>query len=226
MNKSIFKKTLFLNIFLLIALICISGCAYQKPLVAQPKTNKLTGTYHKVKTGETLWGISKLYNLNLNEIISINKIPNAARIEKGQLIFIPKTTKISLSDSKKIGFLKDRKFIWPAKGKIISYFGNIKDNRTNKGIDIMVNSGKDISAARSGKVVFSDNLKGYEKTIIIDHLDGFFSIYSSNQNFMVKLNNDIAQGQTIAKLKKMGSSNLHFEIREDCMPKNPLYYLP
>ena len=228
MNKNISKGLSFLGIFSWIALIYISGCAYQKPLVVKPKINGLTGMYHKVNAGETLWGISKAYNVDLRKIVSINRIPNAAKIEKGQLIFIPGITKEEFSDSKKTTFLKNKKFIWPAEGRIISYFGSINNNKINKGIDIKINSKRGIFAASSGKVVFFDDLKGYEKTIILDHLDGFFSIYSGNQRFSVKLNDNIQQGQVIAKLKNSGSHNhkLHFEIRQGYRPKNPLYYLP
>jgi len=223
MHKNICKYTLFLSL-----LMHILGCAYQQPMIKTPQTSKLTGVYHEVAAGETLWGISRVYNVELERIVKINRIPNAARIEKDQLIFIPEVAKKVIKDIDKISSLPNKKFAWPVNGEIISYFGSLNNERLNKGIDIRVNSNVNIFATRSGKVVFSDNLKGYGKTIILDHLDGFFTIYSSNQKLLVKLNDNIDQGQSIAHLEDLNDSNsfVHFEIRRGYRPQNPLYYLP
>ena len=83
----------------------------------------------------------------------------------------------------------------------------------------------EVSAAASGKVVFSDYLQGYGQTIIIDHLDGYFSIYSNVSRRFAKFGDNIPQGQMIAKLDNQNPV-LHFEIRRGSDSQNPLYYLP
>ena len=227
------KKYTFYNSLILSILLFgfIAGCVHQKPMINAHKMHKLKGIYHKVKPGETLWGIAKIYNVELKKIVEINRIPDVTKIETGQLIFIPKfTKKISASfNETQTSFINNKKFIWPIQGEIISYYGSIYKNRINKGIDIKTVSYKtNILASRSGKIVLSDNLRGYGKTIIIDHSDGFFSVYSNIQDFLVKLNDSVSQGQVIAKLKKTSNPNsgIHFEIRKNCKPKNPLFYLP
>jgi murein DD-endopeptidase MepM/ murein hydrolase activator NlpD len=223
MNKGCSIKYVSLIKTFLIILVFLYGCAYQRPVVKAPLiNNKISGKYHKVEKGQTLWGIAKAYGVSLDELVRLNRIPNAAQIEEGQLIFIPKKTSfVSTQDP----LLTHKKFIWPVRGKVISYFGNTAEDRVNKGIDIRVASSTDVSAAGAGKIVFSDYLQGYGQTLIIDHLDGFFSIYSNLSKRLVKFGDNIYQGQMIAKLDG-NDSVVHFEIRREGEPKNPLYYLP
>ena len=97
----------------------------------------------------------------------------------------------------------------------------------NKGIDIQANGSDTVCAARAGRVVFADHLNGYGLTAIIDHSDGYYTVYSQNEKLNVKLNDIIPQGQPIAQLGKNGElASLHFEIRKNATADNPLYYLP
>ena len=100
----------------------------------------------------------------------------------------------------------------------------------NKGVDIRAREGTKIVASRSGRVNFvSNRLKGYGKTIIIDHLDGFQTVYAHNSQNLVDVNQRVSQGETIAKVGKTGRADkptLHFEIRKNHKPQNPFYYLP
>jgi murein DD-endopeptidase MepM/ murein hydrolase activator NlpD len=80
-------------------------------------------------------------------------------------------------------------------------------------------------------VVFSsDNLKRFSKTIIIDHGDGFSTVYARNAQILVKPGESVQRGTLIAKVgsNSMRDKNtyLHFEIRKSHIPKNPYFYLP
>ena len=84
-----------------------------------------------------------------------------------------------------------------------------------------------LASADSGKVVFSDYLAGYAYTVILDHLDGYLSVYSFNSKLMVKLGDVVAKGDQVAMAGKKGDTSiLYFQICRHSSPENPLFYLP
>jgi len=121
-------------------------------------------------------------------------------------------------------------FVWPVKGYIVSPFGSSVDRVKNKGIDIRTSEGAQIKASRSGRVVYCDSyLKGFGKTIILDHGDGYQTVYSYNSDILVRVGEDVLQNTVIAKAGRSGRAKepaLHFEIRKDGEPQNPAFYLP
>lgn len=116
---------------------------------------------------------------------------------------------------------------WPAQGKVSAYFrtkGNV-----NKGINIAASKGAPVVAAARGKVVYAGNgLLGYGNLIIIDHNQQFLSAYAHNSRVLVKENDMVKAGERIAEMGSTGTDRvmLHFEIRRDGKPMNPLKYLP
>lgn len=230
MNKNLIYVLVIYAIFL-------CGCAATPPTVLPPtrlppisKKAPIEGVYHKVKKGETLWRISKVYNVDLDNIIAANGLEDATKIEVGQQIFIPGTKKEREAFTSNYAFVSKPDFVWPVKGKVIYYFGTRKDGVINKGIDIQAKSGSQVVAARTGKIAFVDeNLKGYGKTIIIDHQDGYSTVYTNNSEILVKIGQSVTQSMAIAKVGSSGravTSCLHFEIRKKYKPQNPFYYLP
>jgi len=203
------------------------GCA-PAPYVRPPAkiTPTIPGVYHRVEKGQTLWRISKMYNCELDEITRVNHIPDTTTIEVGQLIFIPNRQKPQSSVPNY--FFDD--FIWPLKGKIISAFGQTSHNMINKGINIQPYGNLSVVAARSGRIVFcSDNFGSFGKTIIIDHGDGFTTVYTRNSQVFVKPGDAVERGFVIAKAGQAGrdrNAYLHFEIRKGHLPQNPYFYLP
>ena len=213
--------------FLIFSIFYLSGCATAPPPVSHPISSlpPKNGVYHKVSPGETLWRIAKTYGITIDELIQKNNIPNGAHIEKDQLLFIPGADHVEtvVLDHD----FKSNEFIWPLKGKVILYFGDQKGTMVNKGIHIRANEGHQVCASRTGKVVFADYLDGYGYTVILDHADGYYSVYAQNAKLLVKLNDEIIQGQPIAQLGGNGElAFLHFEIRRNAKADNPLYYLP
>lgn len=217
------------HVFILIlSVTLLAGCA-RSPYLVKNNIGSMPGIYHEVRSGQTIWGISRLYDIELKEIIKRNRLPNASKIEVGQLIFIPEARE---RIDKKI-YSKGTKiegFIWPVKGIVVSYFGSTKNMVKNKGIDIRVDEGIEVVASRSGRVTLASNrLKGYGKTIIIDHLDGFQTVYAHNAQNLVRVDQRVKQKQVIARAGKSGRADkgtLHFEIRKKHRPQNPFYYLP
>ena len=119
------------------------------------------------------------------------------------------------------------KWRWPVKGRVVKTY---KANDTSrKGIGIKGKSGQSINAAAGGTVVYSGNgLINYGNLIIIKHSHSFLSAYAHNKSLLVKEGDSVKSGQAIAKIGKneAGKPQLHFEIRRNGKPVNPLNYLP
>src|SRR3989338_542650 len=211
-----------------VLLTVLSGCATveyaPKPSVPKIQGPGLPGTYHRVVKGQTLWRISKIYAVELDEIIRINNIKDSAQIEAGQSIFIPgNLSALALpAATQPLGRFED--FVWPKKGKILSGFGEKTNEGINKGITIGAGPGSNVVASASGTVVFSNkNFGDYGKTLIISHNDGIMTLYSLLSDILVKPGDYINRGTPIAKCE---NGLLHFEIRRGHIPQDPYYYLP
>ena len=117
-------------------------------------------------------------------------------------------------------------WLWPTNGPIIQHFTG---KNGNNGIDISGREGSPIRAAAGGVVVYAGSgLRGYGQLLIIQHNDVFLSAYAHNQALLVGEGVTVRRGQTIAEMGDTDaeSPRLHFEIRRDGKPVNPLDYLP
>lgn len=115
---------------------------------------------------------------------------------------------------------------WPTTGKLVRSFA---DSGSKKGIDIGGRIGQPVYAAAAGDVVYSGSgLVGYGNLVIIKHDDVFLSAYGQNRRLLVKEGDRIKAGQMIAEMGQTGKDGaiLHFEIRQDGKPVDPLRYLP
>lgn len=139
-----------------------------------------------------------------------------------------KNVKVVSSAKKKSNYAKKiSKWIWPAKGRVVSAYSASKQG--NKGIDIAGLKGSNVVASAAGKVVYAGNaLRGYGNLIIIKHNDNYLSAYAHNDSIFVKEKQRIKQGQIIAKMGNTESERvqLHFEIRFRGKSVNPKNYLP
>lgn len=128
--------------------------------------------------------------------------------------------------------LKGR-LMMPALGKIVGRFGQARANvsgksTTWKGLQIQAKQGSDVLACAAGQVVFSDWLRGFGNLIIIDHGDGFLSIYGNNESLYKSVGDRINRGDTIASVGNTGGEDvpgLYFELRHNGRPFNPLPWI-
>jgi murein DD-endopeptidase MepM/ murein hydrolase activator NlpD len=118
-------------------------------------------------------------------------------------------------------------FIWPVSGPITSPFG-MRWGTLHPGIDIGVPTGTPVHAAAAGKVVWCGWMSGYGNFVVIDHGGGFASAYGHNSRVAVACGQEVAQGQVVAYSGCTGfctGPHVHFEIRVDGTPVDPLTYL-
>lgn len=122
---------------------------------------------------------------------------------------------------------------WPADGQVISFFGRQKHPTFNtyvqrKGIEIRTTEGSFIHAVMPGTVVYADWLKGYGLVIILDHANGFFSLYAHASKILAKVGEQVAEGHPIGETGDtgmIGENTLYFELREGAEPVDPLHWL-
>ena len=112
---------------------------------------------------------------------------------------------------------------WPAKGKVTAEF-----SESNKGIDIAGKVGEPVLAASDGKVVYAGNsLRGYGNLVIVKHDNTYLTAYAHNSKLLVKEGDAVRKGQKIAEMgdTDTNSAKLHFELRVNGKPVNPIPYL-
>ena len=169
-----------------------------------------------------------MYNVDLDLLARTNSIADNSSIDKGQVLTIPSS---SGTAPKQANYYSQKKtsFSWPVKGCIVSRFGEKTDSTVNKGIDISAAEGRNVAASRPGRVVYCDSyFKGFGQTVIIDHMDGYQTVYSYNSGILVKVGDMVRQNEVIAKVGQSGRAKqpmLHFEIRRDGEPQDPARYL-
>lgn len=191
----------------------------QKCLPAEFSTTT-TFSYHVLEPGQTLYRVSKIYGTTVNDLIEANGIVDHTDIDIGTRLKIPGTV------------VSGSGMIWPVPGKISSYFG-MRWGRPHQGIDIPAPRGTPIRAAANGLVIASSgNLRGYSgygRVIIIDHGKGIRTMYAHNSKNRVRSGSCIRSGEIIGEVGATGratGNHLHFEVRKNGRPVNPLNYLP
>lgn len=117
-------------------------------------------------------------------------------------------------------------WVWPHNGKIVRTFdSNVSDR---KGVDLTGEIGDSVVAAAAGSVVYAGNgLPGYGNLIILEHQGSLLSAYAFNQELLVSEQDQVTGGQAIARMGRQGDQpSLHFEIRQEGKPVDPMRFLP
>ena len=117
------------------------------------------------------------------------------------------------------------KWIWPASGKVLAGFADGK----SKGIDISGRIGDPVVAASDGKVAYiGGGIPSYGQLLIIKHSAAFLTAYAHNSKILVKEGQVVSRGQKVAEMGNTGTDDvkLHFEVRHQGSPVDPLKYLP
>ena len=166
---------------------------------------------------------------NLNSIINqSNSTPANTHKKQPPKSYVSPEKEIK--SSKSIASIEHEKmsalnFGWPIKGKVVKKFSPSR----NKGIDIAGKQGQFIKASEAGKVVYEgQGLIGFGKLLIIKHNAIYLSAYTNNSRLLVNEGENVEKGQAIAKVGDVGikRTSLHFEIRKNGKPINPLKLLP
>ncbi len=190
-----------------IALFLVGGCA-TLPVdstfglsTARPLP---PGTYHAVQPGETLWRIARSYGLEVQPLAEANRLSRVDQLAVGQRLFIPLPP-------------ERPRFVWPIRGVLTPSPGT-------QGVEIRSSAGQLVRAARSGRVVLAAQaLSEWGKTVVLDHHDGYFSVYAGLKAIFVVPGTELRQGMPLGEV---GHAPLHFEVRHGATPQNTIALLP
>lgn len=118
---------------------------------------------------------------------------------------------------------------WPVAGNLIaSYGGNLPDGRRSDGVLIGAAAGTQVKAVADGTVVFADWMTGYGMILIIDHGNGYMSLYAHNDGLLREAGDRVKRGDPVATVGSSGGQErpgLYFELRRNGSPVNPSGWL-
>lgn len=194
----------------------------------------VTGIVHKVSPGDTVYSVSKKYKTEAQKIVNFPANDFADldtfALNIGQIIFVPDGVMPEAAPVYRPALVPQfiagagGKFIWPAQGKITQYPVSY-----HMAVDIANNATPPIGAGDGGMVSFAGCIKyGYGCHVIIDHADGYQTLYGHLSSYSVSVGDKVGRGQVIGKMGSTGRStgiHLHFEVRKNGVLLNPLSFL-
>lgn len=208
---------------------------------------------HQVQKGQTLYRIARTYGLTVEELMDANQLSDPRELKAGETLVIPGAKEqkaVQVYDSpepepparpvvtspgtpekkppkvvpvgKGSGVLQ-----WPLRGVLYARFGK-KGKEPHDGIDLAAPAGLPVKTAAPGTVLFAGEQKGYGLIVIVEHTGGLITLYAHNRDLRVKTGQKVREGQVVATVGDSGRTSgphLHFEVRKDGVPVDPLDYL-
>ena len=204
---------------LLLSVTACSSLNYKTPVSDDARV-------HVVKRGETLYSIAWRYGVDDDALARWNHLVDPNVIYVGQRLRLtpPSGASGTAQSSPKPSPMPD--WQWPTRGKVVTRFGSSADIAS--GIGISGHLGQPVDAAAAGKVVYAGSgLVGYGHLVIIKHNATYLSAYGHNERLLVHRGEQVARGQEIAEMGRGPNRQprLHFEIRRNGRPVDPLKYL-
>lgn len=195
------------------------------------------GVMHVVRPGDTLSSLALKYKVSVEEIVEfpLNNLKSAdSPINRGRQLIIPNGTKPYVA--RQVAMYRgpvpanavrgSGNFDWPVSGHITQQFWH-----GHRAIDVGARAGAPIVAADSGYVIKASHgwNGGYGRMVMIDHGNGFVSLYAHMNTVYVRQGENVAKGEQLGTVGNTGRStgpHLHFEIRQNGAARNPFYFLP
>lgn len=185
---------------------------------------------HIVKGKETLRSIAKLYKVTIAKLKKKNRF-EGDKLKTGQVVLVP----IEIKNAKTYKVTKKRIFISPLPGgRVTSGFGGRRDPFNNyysnfhTGMDFGASVGTPIVASGDGEVLFTGRNGGYGNTVIIQHKNGFKTVYAHCSKILVESGDLVKMGRVVALVGRTGTAtgaHLHFEVLKNGRLMNPGYAL-
>lgn len=227
----------------------VSPKAGALPRRSEPQQRILT---HKVEKGQTLYRISKAYGVSVEELMDANRIDDPRELKVGELLYVPGATQKTVvaqydapepvaaprvvtanspPEKKPPKVVRVGKgsgvLSWPLRGVLYARFGK-KGKEPHDGIDLAAPAGLAVKTAAPGSVLFAGEQKGYGLIVIVEHEGGLITLYAHNRDLRVKTGQKVREGQVVATVGDSGRTSgphLHFEVRKDGVPVDPLDFL-
>ncbi len=166
------------------------------------------GSDYVVQPGETLWRISHDFGVDPEILVRENRLASSTQLKAGQQLFIPAP-------------VSSTRFLWPVRGRTSR---GSQSTGAGAGLEILAMEGSFVRAARTGRVaVAARQLTGLGRTVLLDHGDGYVTVYAGLDQILVAPGEDVQQGNPVGRL---GRAPLYFEIRYGTHPNDALQLLP
>ncbi len=157
-----------------------------------------------------MWRIARDFGLDAKALARANRLSDSSQVRTGQVLFIPSP-------------LESNRFLWPLRGSLTPVRGSsgYPDSRS---LEISAPEGSLVRASRTGRVaVATRDLKGWGRTVILDHEDGYLTVYAGLEQLLVGPGASVQQGNPVGKV---GRRPLYFEIRYGTHLRDPRQLLP
>jgi murein DD-endopeptidase MepM/ murein hydrolase activator NlpD len=201
--------------------------------------------FHVVRSGETIYRISRYYHVRVEDVVRANRIRDVTSVPVGKKLWIPgargrqpggplmQTASLppATRGDRRNWALREANLDlrWPVRGRVSSGFG-WRNGRHHDGIDIPARRGTPIRAAEAGRVIHSGGgLGAYGQVVILKHAGRYKTVYAHNRANRVRKGQFVEKGDVIAEVGSSGNASgphVHFEVRRDRQPQDPLRYLP
>jgi len=211
------------------------GCA------STPVRTPSESAVHVVEPGETIYAIAKQYDVSVDAIVAANRITDFSAIEVGTRLVIPKAGRNAKGESSLASLIPfhadlreqarreaDLEFDWPIHGGFSSGYG-WRGIGSHEGIDLTAKPGTPVLAAEAGRVIESGWRGDFGQVVVVKHARNYSTLYAHNRAIRVKKGAFVEKGDVIAEVGATGNAtgpHLHFEIRREHEPEDPLRYLP
>lgn len=244
---------MWLRLLLVGQLVLLAGCAANMAPVYTPGGRQLSADHYVVQRGDTLYSISWRHGLDYRAVARWNRIDPPYTIHPGQRLRLtaasaakprphtaavqqttpraarrqPSTAPPTSGRSTSQAISSPIAWRWPTEGRLARAFA--LDAQGKQGIEVQGTSGQPIMAAAAGHVVYAGSgLRGYGNLVIIKHNSRYLTAYGYNREILVREGETVSAGQAIATMGAGPGREpaLHFELRRDGKPVDPVPYLP
>ncbi|HLT28995.1 MAG TPA: LysM peptidoglycan-binding domain-containing M23 family metallopeptidase [Myxococcaceae bacterium] len=197
---------------------------------------------HRVRAGETIYRIAVNNGVTPDALMQANGITDPTSLSVGTVLRIPDGGVVSAKTAasptpRRTGrpvSLRDRpdsptlgQLEWPLRGVLYARFGR-KGTEPHDGIDLAAPLGTTVRTAGPGVVLFAGEQPSYGRIVIIEHANGLITLYAYNHELRVASGDVVKPQQEISTVGQAGESSgphLHFEVRREGLPVDPLLYL-
>ena len=182
---------------------------------------------HTVQAGDTVWSIARMHRMTPAVVVRLNSLADENRIQLGVILLVTGGPQADPKRRDRLDLAARPALAWPSRGVLTSRYG-LRGRRHHHGIDIGAPIGTPITAARDGVVTFVGWLGGYGALVILDHGAGLTTWYGHASRLLVEVGQRVQRGQLIARVGTTGNvtgPNLHFEVRRNNRPLDPLQFL-
>ena len=193
-----------------------------------------SGTHHRLERGMTLAALSRKHRVPVETLMRVNGISDPTSIPAGTKIFVPGSGEAAPQPAAKPSAAapapapRGARFVWPLKGRVTSPFGPSPKRAHHAGIDIDGEAGDEIRAAADGEILKIAENPRYGLMVVVQHRGGYETWYGHASDLFVRKGDNVKSGDVIALVGESGNargSHLHFEVRRNGRPMNPLPHM-